>query len=77
MASRLMLSLKRASVEPWFPESTSSFGGGGPREGETLRFAPRVFTTPRDIPGPVPLATSRGDIELVASALPLAQDREL
>lgn len=76
MASRLMLSLKRAAVEPQFPETILSFGGGWPREGETLRFASGVFATPRDIQGPLPLVPNNGDIELVLSAPLSAQNHE-
>ena len=45
MASRLMLSLKKASVEPtgsWSLETMSNLGGGGSQRGQTLHFASRI-----------------------------------
>lgn len=66
MASRLMLSLKKASIEPggqWSVDTMSSLSGREPR-GETIHFASRVFES-NQIPETLDLSTLGGrDTEL-------------
>lgn len=67
MASRLMLSLKKASVEPsgpWHLSTISNFGSKS-REGETLHFASRMLNAPHEIPETLDrLPSNEGDVEL-------------
>lgn len=65
IASRLMLSVKRAAVEPTGLWSLSTMGGsgrGGPAEDGTLRFASRIFGVSPEAVSTSP--SSEGDIEL-------------
>lgn len=53
MASHLMLSLKKAAIEPagpWLPNTMSNLSVGRSREGETLRFASQRLAVTREVP---------------------------
>ena len=73
MASRLMLSLKKASVAPagqWSLDTMSSLSGREPRRGETIHFASRALES-NQILETLDLSTLGGrDIELESSRLP-------
>ena len=68
MASRLMLSLKKATVQPkilWSLDTMTSMGRGRSAGGRTIIFAPRV---PRGLheASRAPVAPNEGDMELGA-----------
>ena len=78
MASRLMLSLKKASVKPagqWSLDTMSSSSGREPRGGETIRFASRAFDS-NQIPETLGLSTLDGRNVELESMSGLSQDCE-
>lgn len=79
MASRLMLSLKKASVEPkgpWYFSTMSSAGGRGSPESGNLGFTPQTSSGTREVRETLgPLPSNEGVIEL-DFVLPLSQHRE-
>ena len=76
MASRLMLSLKKAASEPpelWSISTMGDFGRGGSIGDGTLQFGSRTFDASHEISGIVPPPDEEG-IEL-DSVPRLSQDR--
>ena len=66
MASRLMLSLKKAAVEPFGEWSLSTLTG---REGTTtglvtIQFASRPLNASREAPEPTAVPPNEGEMEL-------------
>ena len=68
MASRLMLSLKKAAIGPampWSLATMTNFGRGMSQEVRTVRFAPRTLSRSRET-SETPNLPNEGDIELVS-----------
>lgn len=65
MASRLMLSLKKASVQPTGPWSMSAIAAGASKAGETFDFSSGTPGVGRRASGALSRPTSdEGDLEL-------------
>ena len=77
MASRLMLSLKKATVQPkilWSLDTMTSIGQGSSARDGTITFAPTVFRGLHET-SQAPAAPNEGDIELGAMLqLPPSRD---
>ena len=76
MASRLMLSLKKAAVKSgvvWSLTTMTSSGKGRPPGDSAIRFAPRTLSRPHKASKPFTLQT--GDIELeLTPSFPQSRD---